>query len=1003
MTLLSRRADLLRLPTVRSARRRGRRPPLTPNLEPLEDRLVLTSMLPSTNVVGPSVDQTLSNVVSNAALGGLTVASTAGFTQSPPNFLLLSQGQGGPSFALVTYNGISGSNFTTLALPVGDGTQVLTGDTIVSQAPKGATPAGAPQVLSATPFTFKMDGQPDDFAPSGYLYVQAAHGNVILNYKVEVDTADGNTTFYDCTIVGSFGKLQASPFGDAVNAGSFVVQAVAPAGGQTTSINPSPITVTAGSPFTLPVVSTAGFAPATPTSPGNMLVYYVNSSVAVVSYTGISSAPGGGSELTGCTTSTAGTIGAFGEAGSGPTANVQWTSAAPISFSFTNNSAEVPVYVAIAGQEINTLQNNSPTYGYLAPPTIDGQPDVSGTWQFMPFGSTTVVPTYTLLSVGSPPGATQTIQIPNDPEARLASVRIVFSIGSPPTIPVIAGQPSFPAAGNPSDPNNGINYDFVEFTERSSPNDGILFINTTQVDQVGLPFTMQTTPVDTVKSNGVGVMPSRPAMFSDYATYINDQFDSNSNFRAPAARGAFLGLATSNRLLNPSAAITNPPSPSSLESPFNNYFDAALTDFFNDYLAPNQTFRLQRDGYYFVGQTVEGFAPPPYSAPATIAANNLIIAPVGSGPTQMTFSVGETVTGPGITGTATITGVSVTPNDVTVLSLQSANPLTPASGSYTFTVPGTFTVLQLKQANSNWTLIPGGQQYQIYAPYFRNGTAPPPGFPGSTTPAAAPPWIAPGSSFAYSAGEMVFANAGAFADGTAQAADGQVSGTGATGQILLDIENTIVSAFNRGVANAVPPGSDVTAPWDNNATYYAPPNASGSNWSNFYAGFLHQPYISITAPGSNVGLAYGFAYDDQGGNDPTLTSPATAVAITLNSLVGQTLAANRTVFVVAPRVEIRLAQRAAVLTFNLKGALPNTTYTVILFQQTKAGDVVVGTPLTIRSNARGRIRASLKIRASSNLLVRLRPGRYRILVRDIQDTNLDVWSPWFRIRIGIRL
>ena len=131
---------------------------------------------------------------------------------------------------------------------------------------------------------------------------------------------------------------------------------------------------------------------------------------------------------------------------------------------------------------------------------------------------------------------------------------------------------------------------------------------------------------------------------------------------------------------------------------------------------------------------------------------------------------------------------------------------------------------------------------------------------------------------------MVFGNLGAFADGASQAANDQFSETGASGQILLDIENTIVSAFNRGVANSVAPGNDVTSAWDESATFYPSPVATGSNWSNFYAGFLHNGNVSITAPGSMVGLAYGFAYDDQGGNDPTLTSFATNVTITLNAL-----------------------------------------------------------------------------------------------------------------------
>ncbi len=373
---------------------------------------------------------------------------------------------------------------------------------------------------------------------------------------------------------------------------------------------------------------------------------------------------------------------------------------------------------------------------------------------------------------------------------------------------------------------------------------------------------------------------------------------------------AFQSLSTSYRLLNPSDAISNPPS--SDASAFNTYFDAALTSFFNNYLAAGQTFRLQRDGYYFVGQTKQNFSPP--------------------------------------------------------------------------SVSGTYTVLQLQQTDSDWNVISGGQTYQIYAPYFSNGSAYPPNFPESTPLAAAPPWIAPAS-----AGEMVFGNLGAFADGAAQASDGQISGTGATGQILLDIENTIVSAFNRGVANSVAPGNDVTSAWDNNATYYPSPNATGSNWSNFYAGFLHNDGVSITAPGSKVGLAYGFAYDDQGGNDPTLTSFAAKVAITLNALVAEPLGAAKLHFAAAPK-GIKLAPRTDLLALSLKGALPRTNYTVVVFEHSKGGDKTVGSPVTIKSNARGRLRSSVRTP------IRLRPGVYRVLVQDLQDTDSAAVSRWFRVR-----
>ncbi len=612
-----------------------------------------------------------------------------------------------------------------------------------------------------------------------------------------------------------------------------------------------------------------------------------------------------------------------------------------------------------------------------------GVPDFSKPWQFTTFGADSNVPTYTLFPDTSLAGASQSVLIPNDPGDRLGSVRIIFSVGSPPDIPIIAGKPSFPAAGNPSDPNNKINYDFVEFTERSSPNDGTLFINTTQVDQVGLPFTMQTTPADAVKSNGVGITASRPTTFVDFSNYIDKQFRSNTNPDAQAAATAFQGLLTTYRLLNPSAAISNPPA-SGVNSAFNTYFDAALTGFFNAYITAGQTFRLQRDGYYFVGQTVEGFSPPSYGARATNSGTELLIPPVGSSPTSLTFAVGEQVSGPGITGTAKITSISIDSSQVT--HIQYAPSGTSDSGNYTFTVPGTFTVLQLKQTDSNWNVIAGGQEYQIYAPYFSNGSAYPVNFPQSSPLAAAPPWIAPAS-----AGDMVFGNLGAFADGAAQAADGQIGGTGSTGQILLDIENTIVSAFNRGVANAVTPGTDVTNPWDNSATYYPLPNATGTNWSKLYAGFLHNGGVSITAPGSTVGLAYGFAYDDQGGNDPTLTSFATAVSITLDSLVVSPLTGAGPRFAARPK-GIQVAPRTDVLSFVLKGALPETDYTVIVFKLSKGGSKTVGSPVTIKSNARGRLRTSLKS------LIRLRPGSYRVLIQDLEDTYSALSSKPFRIR-----
>ena len=192
--------------------------------------------------------------------------------------------------------------------------------------------------------------------------------------------------------------------------------------------------------------------------------------------------------------------------------------------------------------------------------------------------------------------------VPNDPDERLDASCTVFSVNSHPIIPINGGQASFPAPGNSGDLNNKINYDFVEFTERSSPhNDGILFINSTQVDQVGIPFTMQINPANAVKPSGVGITVSGPQLFSKYSSYISSQLKTKAD--ATAAK-AFRSLNTPYRLLNPKDAITNPPATADPPT-FGSYFDSALSTFFNKYKPsqkkynPSQFFRLQSSGDYF--------------------------------------------------------------------------------------------------------------------------------------------------------------------------------------------------------------------------------------------------------------------------------------------------------------------------------------------------------------------------------------------------------------------
>lgn len=106
------------------------------------------------------------------------------------------------------------------------------------------------------------------------------------------------------------------------------------------------------------------------------------------------------------------------------------------------------------------------------------------------------------------------------------------------------------------------------------------------------------------------------------------------------------------------------------------------------------------------------------------------------------------------------------------------------------------------------------------------------------SPLTPPSWVAN----PYGASQMVFACNGVFADNTQQYP------TDATkSSLLATLENQLVSALNRGVASLP------TSQWPIVANQYQPTAAA-----NFYAGFFHQPTVSIG------GFAYGFAFDDQG-------------------------------------------------------------------------------------------------------------------------------------------
>lgn len=132
-------------------------------------------------------------------------------------------------------------------------------------------------------------------------------------------------------------------------------------------------------------------------------------------------------------------------------------------------------------------------------------------------------------------------------------------------------------------------------------------------------------------------------------------------------------------------------------------------------------------------------------------------------------------------------------------------------------------------------------------------------------------------------GQMVMANSGVFADSTTQFPSAVGSAT-----VLGNLENQIVSAFNRGVAvNATAlnppsiPAGGTSAVWGDQMNWYP-----ASAVQNLFSLFMHvgsiggspiffQPAnasIWPNARGQVMGSAYGFAYDEDGGPIPPAPS-----------------------------------------------------------------------------------------------------------------------------------
>ncbi|GHG18054.1 glycoside hydrolase family 64 protein [Streptomyces zaomyceticus] len=154
-----------------------------------------------------------------------------------------------------------------------------------------------------------------------------------------------------------------------------------------------------------------------------------------------------------------------GIAVAGSSDSVQAAVPTTIPLTFTNNSGRGDqVYIYNLGTELSTGRQ--------------GWADANGTFHPWPAGGSTPVPAPDAAIVGPANGRSTTIRLPK------FSGRVYFSYGQKLVFKLATGGLVQPAVQNPSDPNRNILFNWSEYTL----NDSGLWINSTQVDMVSVPY-----------------------------------------------------------------------------------------------------------------------------------------------------------------------------------------------------------------------------------------------------------------------------------------------------------------------------------------------------------------------------------------------------------------------------------------------------------------------------------------------------------------------------------
>lgn len=387
-----------------------------------------------------------------------------------------------------------------------------------------------------------------------------------------------------------------------------------------------------------------------------------------------------------------------------------------------------------------------------------------------------------------------------------------------------------------------------------------------EVDQIGMPFTIATSQNGGPPGTTMGVTAEFNTLLSQFAQYTQT---------TPGASDFSVLKDGTLRITAPGDYLAeNQGSTDSSVTNLETYFNPAISSFFNHYTASG-SFSLDYppDGGTFTGNTTTLTLAPYYTITnatydsPTKTASITISPPNGTSLDPNAFAQGDTVAiwgvGTGYDGNFTIGTSVVNGNSITITYTQSTTP-TPSPSytnsyaqdlSYHPATGDTYTVLQLTFAPTGGG--PSISGFDIYDPNSWSqqapGQSPPP--PGQQ----APGWLAVANRSTESAGEMVFGNDGVFNSGPL---DPLAPNQG----YLSDAENAIVSAFNRGIATNF---SIAPSNWATSTQDFYPQGGT----ENYYAAFLHQPSIS-----SN-GHVYAYPYDDQGGqsSNVSVATPATSI------------------------------------------------------------------------------------------------------------------------------